>query len=124
MCGKSRALRSRRSLFRLQGAGRRAARQYWTGLFPVTDNGRDGFAGTAPVGYILPGRTGAYDMIDNVWEWTDMPFSSAAPRATIKGGSYFCSENYCQRYRAAAMADMETNFSTTHIGFRIVWDVN
>ena len=92
----------------------------WTGLFPVADTGRDGFAGTAPVGCFPPGRTGAYDMIGNVWEWTDTPFSPAAPRFTIKGGSYLCSENYCRRYRAVARESLDVDFSTAHIGFRIV----
>lgn len=94
----------------------------WTGLFPVMDTGRDGFVGLAPVGCYEASRIGAYDMIGNVWEWTDTPFSSGSPRYTIKGGSYLCSENYCQRYRAAARQGMETDFSTAHIGFRIVRD--
>ncbi|ETX12714.1 hypothetical protein OCH239_17475 [Roseivivax halodurans JCM 10272] len=92
----------------------------WTGLFPVLNSARDGFAGTAPVGCYEPGLTGAYDMIGNVWEWTDTPFGTALPRVTIKGGSYLCSEDYCQRYRAAAREGMERDFSTEHVGFRIV----
>jgi len=95
----------------------------WTGLFPLIDTGRDGFAGTAPVGCFAAGRTGAYDMIGNVWEWTDTPFAPATPMFTIKGGSYLCSENYCQRYRAAAREDLEVDFSTAHIGFRVIMDV-
>jgi formylglycine-generating enzyme required for sulfatase activity len=59
-------------------------------------------------------------MIGNVWEWTETPFGAGAPRFTIKGGSYLCSENYCQRYRAAARQSLEMDFSTAHIGFRIV----
>jgi sulfatase modifying factor 1 len=92
----------------------------WTGLFPVLNSRRDGFAGTAPVGCFQPGLTGAYDMIGNVWEWTDSPFAPAMPRFTIKGGSYLCSEDYCQRYRVAARESLEVDFSTAHIGFRIV----
>ena len=95
----------------------------WTGLFPMIDSGQDGFAGTAPVGCFPSGRTGAYDMIGNIWEWTATPFSPSVPRLTIKGGSYLCSENYCQRYRAAAREDMEPDFSTAHIGFRIIRDI-
>ena len=94
----------------------------WTGLFPTDDTGRDGYAGAAPVGCFEPARTGAYDMIGNVWEWTESPFASAAPRFTIKGGSFLCSENYCRRYRAAAREDLERDFSTAHVGFRIVKD--
>jgi len=92
----------------------------WTGLFPVINSRRDGFAGTAPVGCYEPGVTGAYDMIGNVWEWTDSPFAPSVPRFTIKGGSYLCSETYCQRYRVAARESLSANFSTTHIGFRLV----
>lgn len=95
----------------------------WTGLFPVINSKRDGFAGTAPVGCFAPGLTGAYDMIGNVWEWTESQFAPAAPRFTIKGGSYLCSENYCQRYRVAARQNLEVDFSTAHVGFRIVKDI-
>jgi formylglycine-generating enzyme required for sulfatase activity len=44
------------------------------------------------------------------------------PRFTIKGGSYLCSENYGQRYRVAARDSMERDFSSSHVGFRIVKD--
>ncbi|SEB00492.1 formylglycine-generating enzyme family protein [Rubrimonas cliftonensis] len=94
----------------------------WTGVFPVINTRRDGFAGTAPVGCFEPGLTGAYDMIGNVWEWTTTPFSPGVPRFTIKGGSYLCSEGYCRRYRAAARESLEGDFSTAHIGFRLVQD--
>lgn len=94
----------------------------WTGVFPVFDSGRDGHAGTAPVGCYEPGKNGAFDMIGNVWEWTDARFEPTLPRFTIKGGSYLCSEDYCQRFRPAAREMMEPDFSTSHIGFRIVKD--
>ncbi len=92
----------------------------WTGLFPVINSRRDGFAGTAPVGCYEPGLTGAYDMIGNVWEWIDSPFAPSVPRFTIKGGSYLCGESYCRRYRVAARESFEADFGTAHIGFRIV----
>ncbi|MEL6365310.1 MAG: SUMF1/EgtB/PvdO family nonheme iron enzyme [Pseudomonadota bacterium] len=92
----------------------------WSGLFPVFDSAKDGFSGTAPVGCFEPGRTGAYDMIGNVWEWTDSLFALNSPRFTIKGGSYLCSENYCRRYRVAARQSIESDFSSAHVGFRIV----
>lgn len=94
----------------------------WSGLFPIQDTGRDGFAGTAPVGCYQPSLIGTYDMIGNVWEWTDTSIATGANRFTIKGGSYLCSENYCRRYRVAARDSLEFDFSSTHIGFRIIKD--
>ncbi len=94
----------------------------WTGLFPILNSAEDGYEGTAPVGCFEPGLIGAYDMIGNVWEWTETPFGASVPRFTIKGGSFLCSDDYCQRYRAAARQSLEADFSTAHIGFRIVMD--
>ena len=107
----------------VRGPGGEARANIWTGLFPVSNSAEDGFSGTAPVGCFAPGLTGAYDMIGNVWEWTDSQFAPAVPRFTIKGGSYLCSENYCRRYRVSARQNLEPDFSTAHIGFRIVKDI-
>ena len=107
----------------MRGPDGEARANVWSGTFPVLDTVRDGFAGIAPVGCFKPGLTGAYDMIGNVWEWTDSPFGPGVPRFTIKGGSFLCSENYCRRYRAAAREGFEPDFSTAHLGFRIVKDL-
>lgn len=93
----------------------------WQGIFPLSNTADDGFAGSAPVGCFAPDRLGAYDMIGNVWEWTDTPF--APGNNTIKGGSYLCADNFCKRYRPAARHPQETDFSSNHIGFRIVRDM-
>ncbi|WP_409488455.1 formylglycine-generating enzyme family protein [Pseudomonas promysalinigenes] len=42
------------------------------------------------------------------------------PRKVIKGGSYLCAENYCQRYRPAARHPQMVDTGTTHLGFRCV----
>ena len=94
---------------------------FWQGIFPVKNEGQDGFTGAAPVGCFPPSKLGLYDMIGNVWEWTDTPYS--AGMNTIKGGSYLCAENFCARYRSAARQGQESDFSSNHIGFRIVKDV-
>lgn len=92
----------------------------WTGTFPTINTEQDGFAGTAPVGCFERNLIGAYDMIGNVWEWTESRFGEGKPVFTIKGGSYLCAENRCRRYRAAARQGIEQDFSTAHLGFRIV----
>ncbi|PKP83618.1 MAG: hypothetical protein CVT79_00670 [Alphaproteobacteria bacterium HGW-Alphaproteobacteria-18] len=93
----------------------------WQGIFPVANTGEDGFAGAAPVGCFPADTLGLYDMIGNVWEWTDTPF--APGNNTIKGGSFLCADNFCRRYRPAARHPQEMDFSSNHIGFRIVKDL-
>lgn len=94
----------------------------WNGVFPVLNTAEDGFVGTAPVGCYPKSLIGAYDMIGNVWEWTETPFGVGSPQFTIKGGSYLCGSNFCRRYRAAARERQDPGFSTAHLGFRIVKD--
>lgn len=93
----------------------------WQGLFPVFNSAEDGFEGVAPVGCFKEDQVGLYDMIGNVWEWTDTPLNDT--QYTLKGGSYLCAENYCRRYRPVARESQDKDFSTNHIGFRIVKDL-
>lgn len=92
----------------------------WQGVFPVADLGNDGYQGLAPIGCFDQDRVGLYDMIGNVWEWTDTPYGEGTH--TMKGGSYLCADNFCRRYRPAARHPQDTDFSSNHIGFRIVRD--
>lgn len=42
------------------------------------------------------------------------------PRKVMKGGSFLCAANYCQRYRPAARMGQPIDTSTCHLGFRCI----
>lgn len=98
----------------------------WQGSFPIENSLADGYAKRAPVGCFPPNEYEIYDMIGNVWEWTDSPYAGAPASLTgeetftIKGGSFLCAPNFCRRYRAAARQAQEAGLPTSHIGFRTV----
>ena len=109
----------------------------WQGDFPLFNSDEDGFEGVASVGCYSKNPFGLYDMIGNVWELTNTPFTGSHDhhmgdpaqlrtskgeivKYTIKGGSYLCAENYCQRYRAASRQPQEMDLATSHVGFRTV----
>lgn len=50
----------------------------------------------------------------------DPNIPSQIPRKVLKGGSFLCAPNYCQRYRPAARHPETIDTSTCHIGFRCV----
>lgn len=94
----------------------------WQGAFPIQNTQEDGYLKRSPVGCYPPNSFGLYDMIGNVWEWTDTIYKQGEgdPVYVIKGGSFLCAENYCRRYRPAARQPQEAGFPTNHIGFRTV----
>lgn len=113
----------------------------WQGRFPYRNEGALGWAGTSPVGAFPPNGFGLVDMIGNVWEWTNTPYSrhhrldqpaesgccppplpSGDPTVnqTLKGGSHLCAPEYCHRYRPAARSSQSQDSATTHIGFRCI----
>ena len=107
----------------------------WQGIFPFFNTKADGYVGTAKVGSFPANDYGLYDMTGNVWEWTSDLFNDRSPTSqrsrgsvnptetalhVIKGGSYLCAPNYCSRYRPAARESESPDTGTTHIGFRLV----
>lgn len=113
----------------------------WQGFFPLKNTADDGYLGAAPVGCFAENHFGLYDMIGNVWEWTNDWYAaghvpedaldpkgpktsivqvSREPSHVIKGGSYLCAENFCQRYRPSGRQPQEDSLGTNHIGFRTV----
>lgn len=94
----------------------------WQGAFPIQNKAEDGYAFRAPIGCYPANENGLYDMIGNVWEWTDTIYQETEGEAiyAIKGGSFLCAPNYCRRYRASARQPEEAGLPTNHIGFRTV----
>lgn len=75
---------------------------YWQGPFPHGNSLEDGFLRTSPVRSYPPNGYGLYDLIGNVWEWTDDWYGQpriekkrpgsccipANPRGGTRGGSF------------------------------------
>jgi formylglycine-generating enzyme len=110
----------------------------WQGEFPKTNTKEDGYEGTAPAKSYSPNGYGLYNMSGNVWEWCSDWFSRSVhtrggrsnPKGPeigkekiLRGGSYFCHESYCNRYRVAARSKNTPDSSTGHAGFRCAADV-
>lgn len=123
-----------------------SAANSWQGVFPVVNEATDGFKGIAPAGCFPPNARGLYDMIGNVWEVTADhyrpghdpadtsdpkgpsqiatydPLNPGQPSRVMKGGSYLCAPNYCQRYRASARQGRDTGLGASNVGFRLAYD--
>lgn len=107
----------------------------WQGRFPDLNLAKDGYAATAPARSFEQNAYGLYNMVGNVWEWSSEPFKLRSLKKPIKarqaemknyklckGGSYLCHKSYCYRYRIAARTGNTPDSTTTHQGFRVVWD--
>ena len=106
----------------------------WQGVFPLLNSAADGYHTTSPVGAFGTAPSGLTDMAGNVWEWTAswyVPYGSpgrtpAGPDAqrVSRGGSFLCSPDFCQGYRASARNHTTPDTSLENIGFRCVQDLH
>lgn len=108
----------------------------WQGPFPRKNLRLDGYETTAPAKSFQPNAHGLYNLVGNVWEWTVDPFIIRSQRKKArerqarmkgfrlaKGGSFLCHPSYCWRYRIAARTGSSPDSASTHMGFRMVWDI-
>ncbi|XP_055587070.1 formylglycine-generating enzyme [Uranotaenia lowii] len=100
----------------------------WQGLFPEGNLAEDGCEGTCPVDRFRQNAFDLYNIVGNVWEWTDDRWDeqeeSEAPNRVKKGGSYLCHESYCYRYRCAARSQNTEDSSAGNLGFRCAADID
>jgi formylglycine-generating enzyme required for sulfatase activity len=113
----------------------------WQGKFPKENSLADGYRTTAPVGSFPANGYGLYDMSGNVWQWcADWyrpdyyrhshrhnpqgpddgfdPSENGLAKRVQRGGSYMCSDLYCQGYQPGVRGKGEPNSAGPHIGFR------
>jgi sulfatase modifying factor 1 len=118
------------------------------GHFPDKNTSEDGYAGVAPVASFPSNDFGLYDMSGNVWQWVSDwyrpdyyaqlredgsiaidphgpgdsydPQEPGVAKRVQKGGSYLCTDQYCERYIAGARGKGDPDTATNHLGFRCV----
>lgn len=76
----------------------------------------DGFAQTAPVGSKMPNPFGLFDMLGNVWEWTQNP-DPASGKYIARGGSW---DDHFKYVRCANRDLIRPHYRIYSLGFRVV----
>jgi len=97
--------------------------------------GRDQWIYTAPVGSFPPNAFGLYDMIGNVWEWTEDCYHEAYVGAPVDGSAWLSGDCGRRVFRGGSWADdpqslpiwSRTRDDTTgrsySVGFRLAQDL-
>lgn len=119
----------------------------YQGSFPDNNTLEDGFKDIAPVESYPANAFGLFDMEGNVWEWcadyyrpdyynhspaknpkgpadSFDPEEPSAVKRVQRGGSFICSDDYCNRYKAGSRGKGEISSAGNNIGFRCVKDID
>jgi formylglycine-generating enzyme len=119
----------------------------WEGKFPSENTGEDGYRATSPVKAFPANGYGLHDVGGNVWQWTSDwyrpdtygvlamqgiaqnpqgpddssdPDEPGAKKRVQRGGSYLCSDRYCQRYYVGSRGKGEISSGSSNLSFRCV----
>lgn len=107
---------------------RRLRMNTWQGKFPDEDKGYDGWKGLSPVDAYPPQNdNGMYDMLGNVWEWTNTRYYERVVdrklqdvRYVLKGGSYMDTRDGSFNYvvRTSNRIGHMPKYTAHNVGFR------
>ena len=76
----------------------------------------DGADRTAPVGSRVANRMGLFDMVGNVWDWTEGCRENDCSRRAVRGGSW---TNYEEDFQVGARAWLPAEHRDYYTGFRV-----
>eukprot|EP00943_MAST-04B_sp_MAST-4B-sp1_P007331 g7331.t1 len=93
--------------------------------FPHDDTGMDGYVNVCPANAFGPNNYEIYNMLGNIWEWTQSTFVTENPKYNqfvLKGGSFIDSVDGNVNHKVTATTRMgnTADAGSNNIGFRCV----